>query len=100
MCLPQAVRGPRLGRDVIGLCAPCGWFTAADLDGTPLAQACVAREERGCGLCGEKACLEGDALGATGSWDGCNRAVWRFGAASLPALLAAPESSGADKDEM
>jgi len=42
VCLPQAVRGPRLGRDVIGLCAPCGWFTAADLDGTPLAQACVA----------------------------------------------------------
>ena len=40
---------------------------------------------------------DGDELGATGTWEGCNRATWRFGTHVRVAQLAPPAES---KDEL
>mmetsp|Transcript_3581 Transcript_3581/g.8851 ORF Transcript_3581/g.8851 Transcript_3581/m.8851 type:complete len:434 (-) Transcript_3581:114-1415(-) len=101
VCLPRAPEGSSAARhDILGLCGGCGWFTSADLVGAgggavALMDACLGRDE--CGMCGQKECIEGDEIGATGSWDGCNRATWRFGTHTREALIAAPQ---ARKDEL
>lgn len=100
VCLPRAPEGASAARlDVLGLCGGCSWFTSADLglDGAArsLMDACLARAE--CGMCGSKECVDGDELGATGTWEGCNRATWRFGTHVRVAQLAPPAES---KDEL
>lgn len=79
LCLPLLEEGGGERLDQLGLCSPCGFFSALKESGNvgSLADACLAKP--GCGLCthgGRDECHAGDHAGFRGSWQECG-GQWR-----------------------